>query len=430
MKTYSLQAIVDHARAHSPFYGHLFEGLPNSIASVELLPIVDQVAYWSANNLVSNRLLSGPVGDGIIFRSGGTTGDPKYSVFSKEEWSTFTEIFGQGMVAGGLQGSERIANLFYGGGLYASFLFIHGALEKAAIGTVELPLGGITDPDEVIRVSKEFNVTTWAGVPTLLLSLVRHLQTLPSTNNLPLLKKILYGGESMYPDQIEYIRSVIPGVKIQSIGYASVDAGLLGYADCRDPDGVHRVFKDATIIEIVDEATGRPIEDPHVSGRLVVTNLTRRLMPVIRYPAGDCAEWMDPPVADGELETGRRFRLTGRSDEAARVGPVSIYFGDVERLIHQVLGKIRLFGFQLILTHHNHCDHLTVRVAADCAPSHNETHTRTLLSLLYGERKMLAEWLAQGKVGPVNVEWVSPEGLEQNQRTGKQRRIIDRRLKQ
>lgn len=429
MKSYSLQHIVDHARKHSPFYGHLFAGFGASVTSVEDLPITDQSAYWQANSLVDNRLLTGKLEDGIVFKSGGTTGNPKYSAFSREEWNSFTSVFGAGMAAGGLGQGERVANLFYGGGLYASFLFIHGSLEKSGASVVEFPLGGASDFDEILRLTQEFEVTTWAGVPTLLLSLIKQIKERSlKPADLPL-KKLLYGGEAIYPDQVAFIRQAFPDMLIRSIGYASVDAGLLGYADFRDPDGIHRVFRDATVVEIVDDATGKPIQSPGVPGRLIVTNLTRLLMPVIRYPAGDCAEWVDPPdFPDGD-KTGRRFKLTGRSDEAARVGPVSIYYGDVEKVLHLVLGNRRLFGFQMILSHDKQCDHLSLRVAADIAQQDTDLISKNVLLKLFHERKMLEQWMDQGKVGPVVIEWVSLDHLERNERTGKLRRIIDRRLK-
>ncbi|MFX5046192.1 hypothetical protein ABTC39_20460, partial [Acinetobacter baumannii] len=78
-----------------------------------------------------------------------------------------------------------------------------------------------------------------------------------------------------------------PNARIASIGCACVDAGLIGLStpDCLADE--HRVFEPETIVEIIDEATGEPIDEINRSGMLVVTSLTRTLMPLIRYPVGD-----------------------------------------------------------------------------------------------------------------------------------------------
>jgi len=68
--------------------------------------------------------------DGTAFKSAGTTGKPKFSIYRASEWDSLCEGFGRGMAAGGLRPGERLANLFYAGDLYASFLFITHSLER------------------------------------------------------------------------------------------------------------------------------------------------------------------------------------------------------------------------------------------------------------------------------------------------------------
>ncbi len=51
-------------------------------------------------------------------------------------------------------------------------------------------------------------------------------------------------------------------------------AGSIGYADAGCGPGEHRVFDGATLLEILDEETGEPIEETGRPGRIVFTNLT------------------------------------------------------------------------------------------------------------------------------------------------------------
>ncbi|GHH85362.1 hypothetical protein [Streptomyces capitiformicae] len=70
---------------------------------------------------------------------------------------------------------------------------------------------------------------------------------------------------------------------------------------------VHTVHRPRTVTEVVDDDSSETITEPGRPGRLVVTDLGCRLMPVIRYPTGDRGEWVDRGAG--------RFRLLGRSDE-------------------------------------------------------------------------------------------------------------------
>lgn len=331
-------------------------------------------------------------------------------------------------MAGGLARGERVANLFYGGGMYASFLFIHGALRHATKGALELPISGGGEPEEILHLVEELSVTTLAAVPTLLMSVAGKYHDNPKRWPRLKIKKLLFGGESVFDDQREFLCRAFPGVTIQSVGYASVDAGLLGYAHREDAVGVHRVFSPATIVEIVDEATGALITKSGVVGRLLVTSLTRKLMPIIRYPAGDLAMWVDEPGANA------RFKICGRADEAARVGPVSLYYNDIETiaktLVHSCAGMIYA-GMQMVVSHETARDCLLVRIGSVDEQNRGASSaalTEQFLEALFRERKMLKEWVVAGKIGQIQVDWVRPEQLEKNARTGKTRRIIDLRF--
>ena len=142
MKIYTLDHVVNTARRMSPFYAHLYRDLPAAGWNLEQLPVIDQKEFWDANTSGNNRLLTGRLNDGIVFKSGGTTGNPKFSVFTPEEWRSFTELFGQGLAANGLKSGERVANIFYAGELYASFLFITFSVYHCPAGALQFPIAG------------------------------------------------------------------------------------------------------------------------------------------------------------------------------------------------------------------------------------------------------------------------------------------------
>ena len=419
MIAYELETIVVLARARAPYYRALYAGLPENDWTLTDLPPVESKSFWDAAE--TGAVLTGRMTDGTAFKSGGTTGKPKFSIYRASEWDSLCEGFGRGMAAGGLRPGERLANLFYAGDLYASFLFITHSLERCGVPVVHFPLAGRVDADMLHHTVAHFAVETLAGVPTTLLGLAATLANEGVT--LPSVRRLLFGGETLYPDQAATLRQVFPNVHIASVGYASVDAGLLGYASPDCGWNEHRVFGSATLMEIIDEASGELIAEPGRPGKVLITNLTRLLMPIIRYPAGDRAEWVE---ADGTPD--RKFRLLGRSEEGARVGVVSLYYEDVHAVLAPYQTELTASGFQLLIRHHDRRDELTVRIAAPLPAGAQAAWNQRLTEALYAARPMLRDELQRGAIHPPRFEWVGSGLLEINPRTGKLKPIIDQRM--
>jgi phenylacetate-CoA ligase len=421
MKIYSLETLVNTARERSPFYGEWYAQVPRTGWQLADLPIVDQVAFWAANTMRDNRVLTGPMRGGIIFKSGGTTGAPKFSPYTKEEWDSFTQAFGQGMAANALEAGDRVADLFYAGQLYASFLFITYSLQWCPVDVLQLPISGAADFEFMAHTCEDFDINVLAGVPTTIIGLAEYMHEQKRRNTK--IERIVFGGENMYDDQREFLAGVFPNAVVRSIGYASVDAGLLGYCDRTCGPTEHRCFGEHTIVEIVDEESGQPIEEAGRPGKIVVTNLTRLLMPIIRYPAGDRIAWTELPGA-----RDRKFAILGRSEEGARVGPMTLYAEDVRGVLHGFHDRLEYSDFQLLVTHEAKLDRCTLCIACELAEGERPALAEEVRQAVYEARPMFADLLKQNLVHPLEVQLVHHDELVINPRTGKLRRIIDQRL--
>jgi phenylacetate-CoA ligase len=408
--------LIRFVRARSPFYRKLYASLPRA-ARLSDLPVLAQEDFWNANGLEGNRVLTGPMRDGVVFKSGGTTGNPKFSVFSQEEWRVFNIAFGAGIAAGIVAAGDRVVNLFYVGQLYGSFLFINKSFEECPTGVLQLPVSGSTELGETLRIIGDFGADTLAGVPTTIMNLAER-----APRGLRI-KKILFGGEPMYDDQRRRLRRIWPGVKIHSIGYASTDAGLLGYSDRSCGPGVHRSFGRDTVLEIIDEVTGKPITGENREGLIVVTNLTRTLMPIVRYPVGDRGAWVEPRGTKD-----RKFRLMGRSEEAARIGLVKLYVADVRAAIERHRSRLKIGDFQLIVIHRARRDGLIARLSSANSPNKLRAFSPRIVADIHRVRPLYEQFVREGKIHPIAIEWVGAGELEVNARSGKLRRVIDRRL--
>jgi phenylacetate-CoA ligase len=417
MKVFSLQEIYSTAKSKSEFFKALYKNVPEVIQDIEQLPLTDLKAYWNMNSLTNNHLLTAPIEDAIVFKSGGTTGNPKFSVYTREEWRTFTHFFGLGMGHSVIAKKDRVANLFYAGDLYASFLFIHDSLERSSQSSVNFPISGNIDPCHLAQIVKDFSINVLAGVPTTVISLAKYFYE--NKLELPSINKILFGGESLYADQRAFLQEVFPGVKMQSIGIASVDGGLIGYTDQTCGTDEHRSFGQATIVEIIDDL-GKVISEPGTAGQVYLTALTRNLMPIIRYPGGDRAQW-----TENEGTMDRKFKILGRAEEGARIGPISVYYDDIHSMLLNLDTKIGFHGFQLVTTRENSNDVLTIRLGKKNQQPHCPLETSIIINELFKQRPMIKELIEEEKIGTPKVEWV--DQLEINSRTGKLRRVLDLR---
>ncbi|MGF1429524.1 phenylacetate--CoA ligase family protein [Kitasatospora sp. LaBMicrA B282] len=415
-----LADLVRFVRDRSPFYREHYADLPSDTAELTALPLIDHAVFWSGHGITDSTVLTGPHTDGIVFKTGGTTGAPRVSFYTRAEWQAMARRFGDGLPAAGLREGDRVANLFYAGELYSSFVFTLNLLQHAPVPTVQLPIGGAAPLDYVVGTLRDFAATVLAAPPTSLCRLAR--EVLDTVGELPGIRLALFSGEAFYPDQLALMARAFPNCAVRSIGYASVDAGILAGPVAGEPDArVHEVFTGDKVVELLDPETGEPIEEPGRPGRVVATDLVRRLMPMIRYPVGDLAEWVDFPR--------RRFRLLGRSEEGARVGPVTVYLEDLRTLVTDADEAGRVEGVQVVLRHHDGLDQLVLRLADNApAAAGRPELARTLADRLERSRPMFADHVARGLIHPLAVEWVGPDGLSINPRTGKAIRLLDERL--
>lgn len=389
---------LQNIKTKSSFYRDLWGYCP---LSLDQLPIINQEAFWDANDWHSNKLLTDTNRSGVVFKSGGTTGRPKFSIFTKEEWHDFTKIFGQSMDSV-LDNGDRVANLFYSGELYASFLFIEKSLEQSTKQTLTFPVAGSTSLKEMVKIILDYDINVLAAVPTSLMALAEYILE----ENIKLgVSKILFGGESLFDDQRPLLEKAFNQPVISSIGYASVDAGHLGGSMPQKGSKAHRVL-DGTVMQIVDDED-QLITTAGIRGRLIMTNLTRTLMPIIRYPVGDQAQWIEP---------GKSFLVLGRTDEGVRLGPVTVNRDDLASIFLALKADL---NFQLVIDRVDGKDLLSICYVGQV------DQPKALESLLI-QRKMLADSIDKGLIWL--PKFVKVKELEKNVRTGKLKFVIDRRF--
>lgn len=414
-KTYTVEEIISYARENSEYYKELYKDLPEKVSLADL-PLIDQGDFWKNCDKFGGKVATMPHTDGQIFKSGGTTGDPKYSLYTAEEWQTMCECSGAVLARGGLKNGCKIANLFYAGGLYASFLYTYSMLYFSPAKTLVYNLSGNISIEEMVTTILEHKVDCIAGLPSMITKIVAHI----TEHNLKgfAVDTIYFAGETLYQDQRDKISKAFEReIEFRSVFYASNDGGPIGYftKDCGFNE--HRALSDLTLVEIIDPDTGEVITEPNRPGVIYITSLFKTLIPLIRYPAGDMGEYTEP-----EGVPDRKFRILGRSNVAARAGYVSLYPQDIGMVLNKC--GIDYFAYQII-SEHDERDYFLFKIAVT---NPEGCDTEKFLDALYQERPLITDAMNDNTLNPPVVQWCKAEDLDYNPRTGKLKVVIDRRL--
>lgn len=416
-----LNHVLDTARRHSPFYRERLPAGPlTGLDQLAALPILEPDQFRSHLPPYGEGLLTGPLGSSISFSSGGTTGKPKFVYRTLEETRRNAAGIAKGLGLGLFSEGEVVANLFFAGNMWASFISVNMALEL--IGAHILPIGGHVPMENIISYLRAFKVDGAVSIPSVLVGIAQYVEK----NNITdlTIRKIGYGGEHMPEATRQYVASVLKTELIRSASYAINDTGTVGYQCPACTGSVHHLNEELHILEIVDPETGSLLP-PGETGNIILTNVDRTLMPVIRYNVGDRGR-----IVPGDCPCGRtslRFELLGRSDEVVVIGADNVSIDAVATCVAQVEGLSQNFvihgrqqeGLDLLLIRVESLEPLTTE--------DKERLARCLVETLLREKPVIATNLASGTVARPLAEVLEPGELPRNPKTGKIKRVVEER---
>ena len=255
----------------------------------------------------------------LFFSSGGSSGDPKVSVFTYDDYQVQMRSAAEGLFAAGLDPTrDRCVNLFAAGHMYGGFLSFFSILE--ALQAPQIPSGLHANFEEIVDNIVRQKANVLIGAPSWLMEFFEaEKDALLAYGRI---EKIFYGGEHFSEAQRKVLMETF-GIKvIRSATYGSNDAGPMGF-QCEHAKGaVFHLNTRLQILEILDPEEDRPVAEGE-SGRLVLTSRHRKAMKLDRYEIGDMGRWVPGPCACGR--TSPRFELQGRCGDVFRPGATPFF---------------------------------------------------------------------------------------------------------
>lgn len=354
----------------------------------------------------------------LYFYSGGSSGEPKLSIFTYADYHRQMEVAAEGLYAAGLDPkTDRCMNLFYAGSLYGGFVSFFTILER--LNAVHFPMGASTDFDLVGKTIVKNKVDTLLGMPSYFIQLF--------TANSELfkeyrgIKKIFYGGEHFSESQRNFLKSEYGVDIIRSASYGSVDAGPLGFQCEFAVGGIHHLNERLHELEVVELEADRPVKNGDV-GRFLFTSKVRHGQKIERYAIGDVGRIIEGRCGCGRV--GTRFELLGRHGDVFRIGTTFLSYQKFQKLL------IDKFDFEGSFQLHLHAGSGTKKekVILQIENLFKNVVTKDLLKTkLIADYKDLNEVVIKDLVLEFEVEITERSNLEFSASTGKLRSVLDHR---
>jgi len=282
----------------------------------------------------------------------GTIGKPVVAAYMREDVALSTQVMMRSLAMAGVHAGDIVQNA-YGYGLFTGGLGAHYGAE--GLGATVIPTSG-GNTDRQIRVMKDFGVTVICCTPSYFLHLIgRAAQMGIDLRELPL--RIGVFGAEPRTEAMRLRIQRLAGIRAFDIHGLSEIIGPGVGMECECRCGLH-IFEDHFYPEIIDSATGAPLPEGE-EGELVLTTLTKRAMPMIRYRTRDITAFIPEPCPCGR--TLRRIRRIGRrSNDMLIIRGVDVFPSQVEAAL--VEAEHTLPHCQMVLTRAHGLDQMEVQV--------------------------------------------------------------------
>jgi phenylacetate-CoA ligase len=408
-----LKAVVTRAYENVALFRARLEerGLtPDSIQRLEDIAKLPFTVKSDLRDTYPFGLFASPMSDVVrLHASSGTTGKPIVVAYTREDVDVWSEVMARTFAACGLHRGDVVQNAF-GYGLFTGGLGAHYGAE--ALGATVIPISG-GNTDRQIMVMRDFGVTALCATPSYFLHVIERAGELGVDMKALPLRVGVFGAEP-WSDAMRLRIQHDAGIAAFDIYGLSEIIGPGVASECGAHDGLH-VFEDHFYPEIIDPQSGEPLPDGS-EGELVLTTLSKKAMPMIRYRTRDITQIIPERCSCGR--TVRRIRRIGRrSDDMFIIRGVNVYPSQVEAALLAVEGTLP--HYQIILTRDHGLDQMAVEVEVTAEVFSDKVRA------LEDVRARLAHAIEHILGIRVDLRLVEPRSIERSQ--GKAKRVIDRR---
>jgi phenylacetate-CoA ligase len=329
------QILLDRVLESNTFYKNKLEqaGIATS-DDIRTLDDLYKLPFTTKQELSADQEATPPYGTNLTFtrdqytrihQTSGTTGQPLRWLDTEESWKWWARCWASVYKAAGVQSQDRIFFAFS----FGPFIGFWSAYEGAHhIKALSIPGGGMSSYQRVNAILTH-DVTVLVCTPTYAL----HLAEIAEEQNIDIrnssVRITIQAGEpgASLPGTKKRIEKAWGAKCFDHAG--ATEVGAWGY-ECQEQNGLH-INEGEFICEIIDAQSGEPAEE----GELVITNLGRIGMPIIRYRTGDRVKLIQEPCGCGRSYRRLEGGVIGRIDQVYIVRGINVFPSAIENIVRR-----------------------------------------------------------------------------------------------
>ncbi|MHC4180937.1 MAG: phenylacetate--CoA ligase family protein, partial [Planctomycetota bacterium] len=293
-----------------------------------------QLPFTTKEELSADQQSHPPYGTNLTFpqqrytrihRTSGTTAQPLHWLDTPESWTWWGRCWAAVYKGAGVGAADRVFFAFSFGPFIGFWSGHEGARQ---IGALSIPGGGMSSLGRLEAIVAH-QATVLVSTPTYAL----HLAEVAAEEGIDIADSsvctTIHAGEpgASLPATKRRIETAWGARCYDHVGATEVGAWAF---ECQAQTGVH-LNEGEFVCEVIDPETGAPADE----GELIVTNLGRPGMPVIRYRTRDRVRLQTVPCRCGRTFRHLEGGVIGRMDDLLIVRGVNVYPTAVENIVRQ-----------------------------------------------------------------------------------------------
>lgn len=315
-----------------------------SLAGIERLDVkgfddLRRLPFTTKRELVEAQEASPPFGGLLTYllsrynylhQTSGTTGRALKWLDTEESWEWWIRCWGYVYRGAGVTESDIVFCAFSFGPYISHWAAITGARRVGALCIS----GGGMNSEQRLQSILENKCTVLVCTPTYALRLIEVSHEHKIDLRASSLRISVHAGEpgASVPN---VKRRIEEGLGTRCFDHAgATEVGAWAYP-CSAQDGFLHLNENEFIFEVIHPQTNEPVSEGE-RGELVVTNLGRWGMPVLRYRTGDLVERITEPCPCGRTLARIRGGVLGRADDMLIVRGVNVYPSMIDDIVRSL----------------------------------------------------------------------------------------------
>lgn len=413
MQIIKLQKTVKYAFDKIPYYHKKYTECEVFPEDIQSLQDIEKLPFTTKDDLRESypfNMFAVDLDEIIeIHSSSGTTGKPVVSGYTRKDIHNWSELLARGLTDWGITSKDVVQNT-HGYGLFTGGFGLHYGAQKIGATVVPISTG---QTRRQIQLLNDFKSTCLIVTPSYGLYIAEVAKEEGFNPQDMGLRVIGFGSEPWTEEMRQRLQDSFNAPAYNIYGLTEM-MGPGVAVECHKQNGLH-IAEDFFYPEIIDSETGKQLPE-NTTGELVLTNIEREGMPIIRFRTKDVTS-----LNYDSCECGRTFcrmdRITGRTDDMLKVKGVAFFPSQIEKALLKVT-EIEPH-YQVIISRPNNLDEIELQV--ESTPQLFSDDVTELMKI----RDKISDYI-KNEIGiNVKVTLVEPKSLPRS--TAKAVRVIDKR---